>query len=591
MTKNQGVPGGSLSPQRLAAVSVFVLAALTGKLLSPAVHPAPHRPDPQTQDASRLSYDLDVAVTNVHVVVKGKDGRGITGLGPENFQVYEDGALQKLTNFYEMNPAQVQGYPARPEDVPGKDPRLQPMIPDQAKNKIIFFFDNRHLHPLNRNSVIKKLQSFISKNFEKGKNNEGMLIFVEQRLDIIQGFTSNPHSLLRAAESLQGYPSDALLRERSWQNLNEEINQIAASAGGLDSEDRFRQSMAYARNYVEEEMNHLGFSIQSLEALLTDLSGIKGRKIILYISDRLPINPGDEVFSLIDQLFALGSARTEAMNYDATPLFKEFIARSNAKEISIYAIRADELDASISSADRAKTWNVNSRGLRPTLPGASRMNDGLEMISRETGGTSISAKRDFDAGLALIEDDITHYYSLGYKSIYPADNKYHAIDVKIAGIEGEYEVRFRKGYVKSPAEERIKENVVARLFLGRQDNPLGIQIQALPVEKTPFGGYRLTLKLLVPIHKITLVPQGREHAGRIKIVVAMLDSKDSWSDPVELFQDIKIPLRDLEEAQKRYFPYLAEMELKPESYIISVAVSDLLGSMTSYLQLRKDIAE
>jgi hypothetical protein len=43
---------------------------------------------------------VDTALVNLEVVVKDRQGRRVSGLTKEDFDVYEDGARQEITNFY-----------------------------------------------------------------------------------------------------------------------------------------------------------------------------------------------------------------------------------------------------------------------------------------------------------------------------------------------------------------------------------------------------------------------------------------------------------------------------------------------------------
>lgn len=63
----------------------------------------------ERKDIPQLSYYIEVIVNNVEVIVTDKKGNRITGLKPENFEIYEDGVLQKMTNFYEVKGLQVFG--------------------------------------------------------------------------------------------------------------------------------------------------------------------------------------------------------------------------------------------------------------------------------------------------------------------------------------------------------------------------------------------------------------------------------------------------------------------------------------------------
>jgi VWFA-related protein len=539
------------------------------------------------EEPSRLAYDVSVTVKNVEVIVRGKDGRRITGLRLENFKVFEDGLPKNITNFHEatgMRPARVsKDDPGAAEPGTG----LPAAVPEAIQNRIVFFFDNAHLHPMNRNWIIKKLQSFITRNFERGTTNQAMIVFLDRRLDVIQDFTSGAVSLLSAIEGLRDRASDALTRKRSWDEVQQEITLMASRTTAEDTEN-YQLAASYAHGFIEEEMNQLAFSLRSLQALGSRLGGIKGRKILIYASDRMPLNPAEEVFRFISRLFPSMSAETESLVYDASQLFHQTVALCNAQEISVYALQAEDFGLLASSADKAN-WSVEASGLRPINPGTARHNDGLETVSRETGGSMITAKRDHAAGFEILEDDLSHFYSLGYASNAPADDAFHVIDVKVVDAGEDCVLRFRTGYLKNSPDEAAKSHVIARLFIPQKDNPLDARVQALPPEKQPFGQVKMRFKLLIPIGRLTLRPSGSEHAGAIKVLVAMLDSKKRWSDPAELLQDIRIPDQDLETARGRFYPYVVEISVNPERYTVSLAVRDVFGQQTGYIQFDQDV--
>jgi VWFA-related protein len=544
------------------------------------------------KDISQLSYDIEVVINNVEVIVTDKKGKRVTGLKPENFAIYEDGVLQELTNFYEVKSLQVFGSALDKKTGVQKEEPV-PLLEGarEVKNRIILFFDNWHLHPRNRNWITEKLAAFIQKNFAAEKSNQGMVVLLDRRLEIVQDFTPYSHELLHAVERIKSRTGETISRLKEREDLSRELNRIAMESSGTAGRfEQFQRSLDYARNFAEAEMNTLNFVLKSLDAFVDYLSGIEGRKILIYVCDGLPVNPGDEIFSFIDQTYHVGNARTEAMNYDATHLYKELTARCNAREISIYPINAEAFESGFDSADREKSWTTWSRGTSIFRSNLTSKREALKIMAEETGGNAVLSAGGISKGLQTIEKDLRYFYSLGYKSSSRADGKYHPIDVKLVGIDEPHNLRIRKGYIKTSPSEKIKENVLARLFIPDTENPLGIKIQVLPVEKLVSGKFKLTVKLLIPLEKIALLPQKREYVGRIKVAVAFLDSRNFWSDPYELTQDINIPDKDYEKARKQFFPYLAELHLQPERYIISLAVTDVLGQMTSYLQLQKDLS-
>jgi VWFA-related protein len=549
----------------------------------------------EKEETPELTYEVVVRVTKIDVIVTDKTGKRITGLKPENFEIYEDGTPQGLTNFYEVKGMEVYASVADKESgkLAAPEEPLPPSAP-QIKNKVIIYFDNWHLHPMNRNWSIKKIKAFIQNNFPPGSNNEGMVVCLDQKFEILQNFTSNQEQLISAVTEVKERSGQSLLRRRQREELKKELNKMVTDITGFNSEsshDTYVLAVGQARNYVEAEQADLNFSLKSLSAFIDHLTGLEGRKILIYVSDGLPLNPADEVFNFLDQAFPTSNARVEAMNYDATRMFKELTAKCNANEITLYTINAQGLESMVLSADKQEGWNTLKRGSGMVKAGTRTQGEALKLMASDTGGLAILNTNDIETGLDRIKNDLQFYYTLGYKSPYRDDNKYHSIEVKLVGIKEKYDVRVRQGYKQSPEEERIKEGVFSGLFFSRQQNPIGIMVQVLPVEPKPLSNKLcLTLKLFIPIKNLALNPHKDEFIGQIKVYVVLKDSEGRISPCRELSEEIKIPEKDFEIALKRFYPYLVEMYVDPGHYTISLAVRDVPGATTTYLQTEKFIS-
>ena len=545
------------------------------------------------QEIPKPAYEVEVIVTNVSVVVSDRDGQRITGLRPENFEIYEDGIRQNMTNFYEVKGMEVYAPSLEiKEDEPAPTPQSLPTRAPQFINKIIFYFDNWQLHPLNRNQSIKRMEKFIRNNFSvESHNNEGMVISLGQKLEVLQEFTSNPEQLLSAIQEAKKHSGNSLLQMKEKEDLQRELNRMVSGTTMSDNKyEGFQSAMGFAKNYVESENNDLLYSLKSLNALIDNLSGIEGKKILIYISDGLALNPGEVVFDYIDHAFQVGNARAEAMIYDATNLFKELTARCNAAEVALYPINATGLDSRILSADREGGWDVYRQGSGMIKETSRVKNEALKLMADDTGGIPILNANDISPGLERIWNDLQFYYSLGYRSLQREEGKYHTIDIKLLGVEEKYEVRVREGYLRVSKEDRIKDSLSSRLFLYRFENPMDVRAQVLPVEPMATSKrLSLKIKLLIPIKNLILYSEGDVYIGKIKAYIALKDSRNRLSPCHELVEDIRIPASDYEIALKSSYPYIAEMYVEPEDYIISLCVRDLIGDVANYLQLQKTI--
>jgi VWFA-related protein len=544
----------------------------------------------KNQEIPKPVYEVNVVVTNVDVVVTDSAGKRVTGLKPENFRLIEDGYPQKLTNFYEVKGLDVI--------IPGSDKesgqlRPAPSAPLKSspiKTKIIFYFDNWQLHPLNRNQSIKRLEPFIRHNFPEDGPSQGMVVSLDQKLEIVQGFTSSASTLLQALDEVKKGSGQSLVRAKNREEQIRELNSLAGDPTNLSKNENYERAAGFARSFAEEEQNSLQYSLKSLSALVTYLTGIEGKKMLIYVSDGLPLNPGEEVFAFLDQAFATGSAQTEAMNYDATHLFKELTARCNSNEIVLYPINSRGLESMTLSADQERGWNVYSKGSGMVKPGTRARNEALKLMADETGGMTILETNNLEPGLQKIEEDMSYYYSLGYEAPPREESHYSAIQVKLVGVDEKYQVRLRQGYVRLSQEDKIRESVLSRLFLGSTYNPMNISVQVMPIESTPDPDQlRLTLKLLIPIKNIALLPGENDHRGEIGVYIALKDSEGNISPCRELSQEIIIPNSDQALALKSHYPYFAEMVVAPGVYTISLAVRDVLGDTLNYIQLEREI--
>lgn len=83
---------------RKAAVSSTCLSAAISLLMSPAVAVA-QQPAPHTAPDAPFTINVSVDEVVLHATVRNRKGTPVSGLGKENFQVFENGILQPIKHF------------------------------------------------------------------------------------------------------------------------------------------------------------------------------------------------------------------------------------------------------------------------------------------------------------------------------------------------------------------------------------------------------------------------------------------------------------------------------------------------------------
>ncbi|HEX6179377.1 MAG TPA: hypothetical protein VF057_13525, partial [Thermoanaerobaculia bacterium] len=100
----------------------------------------------------KLVETLEVRVVNVEVIVLDKDGKPVTGLTKDDFEILEDRKPQPITNFYEVRGAEMRTNDSGPS---APEPAEAP-----ARN-FLLFIDVHSLHPVARKQILETLGKFV----------------------------------------------------------------------------------------------------------------------------------------------------------------------------------------------------------------------------------------------------------------------------------------------------------------------------------------------------------------------------------------------------------------------------------------------
>jgi len=141
-------------------------AVVIASLLTPALYAQ-----------STLSETIEVRVTNIDVVVTDRTGKPVTGLTAADFDVFEAGKPQPISNFYEIRDSSS----TNPVNETEAD---APAVPAEVgRRRVVIFVDNYSIHPLSRNAAFAALERSLDKVMRPG--DEVMIAFWNGQQDVI----------------------------------------------------------------------------------------------------------------------------------------------------------------------------------------------------------------------------------------------------------------------------------------------------------------------------------------------------------------------------------------------------------------------
>lgn len=504
--------------------------------------------------------EIEVSLVNLEVVVTDKKGKPMAGLTRDDFEVFEDGKPVEITNFYAESGAAAEA---------GGKPGAAEARPIDQRLNLVVFVDDYNTEQESRNAILDGVRDFLGGSLAPG--DQVMVVRFGRSLEVRKPFTSDHAQVVSELEVIRKLASNLASRESS------RDHQIQVVIDGIEATGSWGPvAEARIREYAEVETSYAAASLDALETVVGWLSGLPGRKAILYVSDGLPAVPGEDLFIWAEALSGYRAGRRisgmNAGSYDASELFRRVTSKASRNRVAIYPIEA-----------MGARW---VRGTRLQEARIQNRQNGLRFLAEETGGTTmLNAAQPAQALSQTLAPDLTTYYSLGYRPQRSADDREHKVEVKVKrkGVAA----RYRRWYQDKPVSEAIADRTAATMAFGAEDNPLGAALEIGP--QTPAGdGFVVPLRVKVPIDKLYLEPKGEKREGRLRLFV-VASGVDSVT-PVRETRVVTVSVPESHIAEMaagkgpREYVHEVRITLGKGNWTVGVGVRDEIATTTSYLQ-------
>jgi VWFA-related protein len=533
-------------------------------------------------------YELTIA--NLVVYVTDKKGKAITDLTADDFEVFQDGDPKQITNFKLYTDEIIRTELAAQPD------ELMPLATptptsDDAAGPVpvhmVLYIDNQNSDPLDRNRVLSQTREFIRSSLHPPA--QMMVVAYQRSFEVLQPFTSDPNKVMAAMRSVRRYTGGRTEVDSTRKDIIERIRSIeneqrSGTAGGNTRRGQlggqWGEAYQLIDNYARENVNNLKFTMDALRQVITSLSGLPGKKGLIYVSNGLEMVPGMELFYEFNRVTQDSAILTRMYEFDQTRAFANLAASANAQDVAFYAIDAAGLTmGGMSGAEFATAQDPLSASV-----GRHNLTDSLRFLADETGGLAIINTNDVAPRLDLVAQDMYTYYSIGYPLQASGRDKVHKVKVKLRDDPAfdDYEVRYRSRFVEKSLETKVQDTVVSSLVFEVDDNPMQLEVETSTAAPASEKRWLLPTHISFPIRKVALLPEGDDYVGRIVLFVAARDTDGKQSDLVRQEHEIRVPAASYDEAQRQRWGIDTNLLVESGRYKISVALLDPLTRQDSY---------
>jgi VWFA-related protein len=464
-----------------ALLSLLVLSSLLLPIRGqqPSPSPAQRTPPPaDEQDIVRITTNL----VQVDAVVT-KDGKPVTDLKPEDFEIAEDGHPQTITNFsYVSNPSDAKSVTKTPAKAPDRDSAAALIIPpalhpDAVHRTIALVVDDLGMSQESMIDSRQRLRKFV--NEELQPNDLVAIIRTGGEVGALQQFTTDKRLLQGAVDRLK------------WNPCSRKGLHVFAPVGN-----------DYGQNLCS--LSAGTGTLQSLIFILQGMHDLPGRKSMILLTDDLPL-PAMAGMSTSEQPDLIASGVINATSnlggeliFGGMPVFEKIVELAIRASIVVYSVDTRGLQyTGVTATDRlgaivtrpatsvrgqlmdTRPTNVFQRTSSARSEALLVGREGSDFISRRTGGFGVHNANDL--GLKQIAEDQQGYYLLAYKPVGEIFNrKFHNIKVSVKrkGLA----VRTRAGFFGLTDEEEHPRKPTAA-------------DQMVMAMMSPFGSNDITLRL------------------------------------------------------------------------------------------------
>ncbi|MCU1244263.1 MAG: hypothetical protein JWN02_173, partial [Acidobacteria bacterium] len=457
-----------------------------------AQQPRPEAPQPAAEQP-KLVENIEVRVINVDVVVTDRKGNRINGLTQDDFEVLENNRPKRISNFYEVT-SPTAAAPAAPGATAAPAPAPAPVlraddIPDNQNRRIIFYIDNLTLAPFNRNRVFKQMKEFVTNVMRPG--DEAMIATFNRSMKVRVSFTRDPVQLQQTLDVISGESALGVGAYSERKSTEDQINQSQS----------YDQALATARTYAESIAHDLRTSVESLNALMSTLAGVEGKKVLVMTTEGFPMQPGREMFQYLDEIGRdkgwQGSALLEGMSFDGHDQIRSIARTANANGITVYTVHAAGLAAGSENTaenSRATSFAVSSIAL-------SNSTDSMQLIADMTGGTASIQTNNFGAAFEKIRKDLDSYYSIGYRGDTERVDRQRQLEVRMKNKN--YIARSRQTFVEKSTYAEMNDRVIANLLYKTKANELGILVRSsTPIATDDPDLFKVPVEVQIPMSNL-----------------------------------------------------------------------------------------
>ena len=459
--------------------------------------PTPPKSDDTVVKISTNLIQIDVTVTD-------KNGKVVSGLRAEDFEVFENGERQNISNF-SFRGRSVGGVSIVGEALPNETSTVPtgigPLNPASIRRSVAIVVDDLNLSFASIYYTRKALKKFVDQ--QMLPDDLVAIIRTGGGVGALQQFTSDKRLLHAAIEKLRWNPFggsfDSLSSVgQSEVDMTERFTResTAISSGDVKTvtptliheniSDKKATDYNATKNAASQEDGiYAQTSLGAMRYVINGMSKLPGRKAMMVFSDGM----------------AIGNDSNKGRSSSVFNYLQDAADLANRSSVVVYTFDTKGMRSmSIGASDNTYEIIDGHRGSkeRERTKDFKDSQDGLVYFASQTGGKALLNSDDLNGGIQRALDEQAGYYLLGYvpdaETFDPNKRKFNKLEVKVnqPGLK----VSHRSGFFNNngtgiPVQPQLtaERQMAEALMSPFAQSDIALNINALYADDPADGGY------------------------------------------------------------------------------------------------------
>jgi VWFA-related protein len=413
----------------------------------------------------------------VNVVVQDKKGMPVEDLTRDDFTV-SDGGKKESISIYSFEPARTIKAPleALPPNTYSNHLAREGRLPTSAT---VILLDGLGTKFEDLAWAQKQLIKFLS---QLQPQDRVALYVLGRKLRVVQDFTSDPSPLL---EALRHGAGTVGTRSSADQQSDGQANHFPGLSGPAAAAANRLEAGMVDWTHAGPEVNGFLLTCDSIEAIARHLSGLPGRKSLIWVTGDVPF---PQTFSdRFEPGHPGGSNPLLIENYE------RMVQALIQADVAVYPVDARGLftDPAFSAENEGRLAPAGS-----ALGALTAVNLAMHYYAQQTGGKAFCNTNDLKGSLRTALDESEWTYTIGY---YPTHGHWNGRyrPVKISVNRKGLELHYRQGYFASaeaPLEKTDQVDLLKEGALSPLDaTSLGVTVSLEPPGISGDGHLKFTI--------------------------------------------------------------------------------------------------